>query len=65
MPVKPITTVRNAAPARMKAIMHEVRVAPISPSTKVALVSVPENHDSTSESSTPTDAASVGEAMPK
>ena len=60
-----MATVRNAAPARMKAIMQDMRVAPIRPSTKLAFVSVPAVHERISASSTPTAAASVGEAMPR
>ena len=55
---------RNAAPARMKAIMHEVRVAPSRLSTKVLRSIDPVSHDSASAPNTPNDAASVGVATP-
>ena len=64
MPVKPIATVRKEAPARMKAIMQEVTIAPISPSLKVWKVREPELHERMRASTTPTAAASVGEARP-
>lgn len=59
-----MATVRNAAPARMNAIMQEVLVAPRSPSRKVCRVRVLVEQESASERATPTAAASVGEAMP-
>ena len=64
MPVKPMATVRNDAPARMKAIMQDVFVAPMSPSAKVCLLSEPECQDRISARTTPTAAASVGDAIP-
>ena len=64
MPVKPIAIDRNAAPTRMKLIMHEVRIAPIRLAEKVARVSVPEAAASASAPRTPMVAASVGVATP-
>ena len=63
-PVKPIATVRNDAPVRMKAIMHEVRIAPITLAEKVFQLSEREAADRISEPTTPSAADSVGEAMP-
>ncbi|MQM40039.1 hypothetical protein KBTX_04081 [wastewater metagenome] len=59
-----MAVVRKAAPARMNTIMHEVRVAPISPSRKLASVSPPVTAESTSAPATPMAAASVGVAIP-
>ena len=64
IPVNPMATVRKAAPARMKAIMQEVLVAPSKPSIKVFRVSVPVYLERTRERATPTAAASVGDASP-
>src|SRR5438094_4856676 len=63
-PVNAIATVRKAAPARMKAIMHEVLVAPITLAWKVLQVSDPDVAASTSAPMTPITAASVGVATP-
>ena len=49
---------------RIKAIMQDVRVAPRSPSRKVCRVSEPVKAESPRESTTPTAAASIGEAQP-
>ena len=64
MPVKPMATVRKAAPVRMKAIMQEVRIAPMTLAAKVFQSSEPETTDRTSEPTTPSTAASVGVATP-
>ena len=60
-----MVTDRNAAPARMKAIMHDVRVAPIRLSWKVAQVSWPVTRESSSAPATPKAAASVAVAQPQ
>ena len=65
IPVNPIATVRNAAPARIQAIIQEVFVAPISPSRNVPLESDRVYQERNRASRTPTAAASVGEAMPE
>ena len=57
-------TVRQAAQQMMKAIMHEVRIADIRPSTKLARVSPPVSADSSNAPTTPRVAASVGVASP-
>lgn len=62
MPVNPIATVRKDAPARMNAIMHEVRVAPMTLSSTVRQVSPPSIAASSSAPTTPSAAASVGVA---
>ena len=64
MPVKPMATVRNEAPVRMKAIMHEVRIAPITLLVKASRVSDPPASEIASEPTTPSTADSVGVAMP-
>jgi hypothetical protein len=63
-PVKPMASARKAAPARIRAIMHEVRVAPSRLSTKERQVSEPCAAASTSEPTTPMAAASVAVARP-
>jgi len=65
MPVKPMATVRNAAPARMKAIMAVVTVAAESVSEKARAVIPPPRAARTSAPRTPMTAASVGEAIPR
>ena len=57
-------SVRNAAPARISAIMQYRRVPPISDSRKVAQFIEPCTVEMTSEPSTPSAAASVAVAMP-
>ncbi len=52
-PVKPMDSDRNAAPARMRATIAEVRVAPIRLSPKVFQVSEPCPAASASEPMTP------------
>ena len=64
MPVKPIAAVRKVAPARMKAIMQEVRVAPSRAPVKFSQVSEPKTSERPSAPTTPIVAASVGVAMP-
>ena len=64
MPVNPIETDRNAAPARMRVIMHVVLVAPATLSVNEAHVRVPLRADNKSAPRTPTAAASVGVAIP-
>src|SRR5690349_624361 len=64
MPVKAMVLVRKAAPARMNMIMQLLRVAPISPSQKVAQVSDLLHHASPSDPSTPYAAHSVAVAQP-
>ena len=56
--------VKNAAPARMSAIMQYSRVAPISASLKVAQFMEPCKVESTNDPTTPTAAASVAVAKP-
>ncbi len=63
-PVNPMATERNAAAARMKAIMQEVRVALMSAARSFAQPNPPPTSARTRESSTPSAAASVGEATP-
>ena len=57
-------SVRNAAPARISAIMQYSRVPPSSDSLKVCQVSEPCAAEMTSAPSTPMAAASVAVAMP-
>ena len=63
-PVKPMATVRNAAPARMKPIMQDVLVAPMTLAMKFVQVSDPVSAASSSAPNTPITAASVGVATP-
>src|SRR3954471_8955082 len=64
MPVNAMQEERKLAPARMKRIMHERRVAPIRLALKVAHDSPPDHHAITSAPSTPYAAASVAVAQP-
>ena len=57
-------SVRNAAPARISAIMQYRRVPPISASLNVAQLIEPCSVDRISEPTTPSAAASVAVAMP-
>ena len=59
-----MATVRKAAPARMKEIMQVVIVAPRSAPHVLSQLSEPPKADRISAPSTPTTAASVGEARP-
>ncbi len=61
-PVKPIDSDRNAAPARISAIIAEVRVAPIRLSVKVDQLREPWEAASSSPPITPNAAASVAVA---
>ena len=64
-PVKPIDSARNAEPARISAIMQEVRTAPIRLSTKLSQVSERCTAASSRAPSTPNEAASVAVAKPR
>ncbi len=64
IPVKPIATVRKAAPVSMKAIMQEVFIAPMTLAWNAFRSSDPVASERISEPSTPSTAASVGVAMP-
>ena len=58
-------SVKNAAPAKIKAIMQYSRVPPSKLSLKVAQLSEPCTPEMTSEPSTPMAAASVAVATPE
>ena len=61
--MKPIDSFRKAAPARISAIIAEVRIAPIRLSRKLCQFSEPWNSASVREPMTPMAAASVDEAL--
>ena len=63
-PVKPIDIVKNAPPARMNAIMHEVLVAPIKLAKNVLKFNEPSKVAQDKAPTTPNAAASVGVAQP-
>ena len=63
-PVKPIDIVKNAPPARMNAIMHEVLVAPIKLAKNVLKFNEPCKVAKDKAPTTPNAAASVGVAQP-
>ena len=62
--VKPMAEVKNDAPAIIKAIMQAVRTAANSESVKITRLKWPLNRAMIIDSTTPTAAASVGEASP-
>src|SRR2546421_11860829 len=64
MPVNAMHEERKLAPARMKRIMHERRVAPIALAENEAQLRPPDHHAMTSAPSTPDAAASVAVAQP-
>jgi hypothetical protein len=64
MPVKPMATVVKAAPAMMKASMHDVSVACSKLVWKLFQLKVPVSAAKISAPSTPTAAASVAVAKP-
>src|SRR5436190_20404123 len=64
MPVNAMHEERKLAPARMKRIMHERRVAPIRLAEKEDQLRPPDHHAMTSAPSTPYAAASVAVAQP-
>src|SRR5436190_10033643 len=64
MPVNAMQEERKLAPARMKRIMQESRVAPIRLALKFAHVRPPDHQAITSAPSTPYAAASVAVAQP-
>ena len=64
IPVKPIDTDKKAAPVRMKAIIQDVTVAPIRLSFNMLIERDLFDHASMTEKTTPTAAASVGDAIP-
>ncbi len=64
-PVKPIESDRNAAPIKIKAIIAEVRVAPMRLSKNAEAVKERWKIANVSEPRTPTAAASVAVAQPK
>src|SRR6185312_3486974 len=64
MPVNAMQEERKLAPARMKRIMHDRRVAPIRLARKFDQVSPPDHHAMASAPSTPYAAASVAVAQP-
>ena len=63
-PVNPIDIVKKAPPAKIKAIMHDVFVAPIKLAKNVFIVSDPCNAANINPPITPKDAASVGVVQP-
>ena len=64
-PVKPIASDRNDAPIKMRAIIAEVRVAPIKLAEKLSQLSERCANASNNAPTTPTAAASVAVAQPK
>ena len=63
-PVKPMDIVKNAPPAKMKAIIHEVFVAPIKLAKNVLKFKEPCKDARDKAPTTPKAAASVGVAQP-
>jgi len=63
-PVNPMETDKKAAPSKINAIMHDVRVADMTASPKSFQLNDPEPQARMVASTTPRAAASVGDASP-
>ena len=63
-PVKPIDIDKNAAPSKINAIMHDVRVADMTASLNSFQLNDPDVNASNVAKTTPKAAASVGDAKP-